>query len=148
MMDDVGYAICDVQGNIFEYVANHYIYETFTAFVPAFLRSDFCRRNWDTPYSRYQIHDAEENLDFILPELSNIQWKKAEKSDQIFDPSAAHWIGFMYRALYLQMGIASAILFQKIPLSQMCAVYLGLHTIAEEDAIQELKKQIQAAPRQ
>lgn len=39
-MTSVEYAICDVQGDIFEHVANHYIYDTFVAFVPAFLHSD------------------------------------------------------------------------------------------------------------
>lgn len=141
-MTSVEYAICNVQGNIFEYVASHYTYDTFVAFVPAYLHSDFCKRQWDTQYSRYQMHTPEENLDFIRPELTNIPWTEAKEDDQVFDNAAAHWIGFMYRALYIQTGVASAMLADKIPLSTMCAVYPGLHTIAEEDAVQELQKQL------
>lgn len=143
-MTGVEYAICDVQGDIFEYVANHYIYDTFVAFVPAFLHSDFCKRQWDTRYSRYQMHTPEENLDFIQPELTNIPWTEAKENDQVFNNAAAHWIGFMYRALYIQTGVASAILAEKIPLSHMCAAYPGLHTIAEEDAVEELRKKLQS----
>ena len=141
-MTSVEYAICNVQGNIFEYVASHYTYDTFVAFVPAYLHSDFCKRQWDTQYSRYQMHTPEENLDFIRPELTDFQWTEAKEDDQVFDNAAAHWTGFMYRALYIQTGVASAILADKIPLSTMCAAYPGLHTIAEEDAVQELQKQL------
>lgn len=141
-MTNVEYAICDVQGDIFEYVANHYIYDTFVAFVPAFLHSDFCKRQWDTRYSRYQMHTPEENLDFIQPELVGISWIESKENDQVFNNAAAHWIGFMYRALYIQTGVASAILAEKIPLSHMCAAYPGLHTVAEEDAIEELRKKL------
>lgn len=141
-MTNVEYAICDVQGDIFEHVANHYIYDTFVAFVPAFLHSDFCKRQWDTRYSRYQMHTPEENLDFIQPELAGISWIESKENDQVFNNAAAHWIGFMYRALYIQTGVASAILAEKIPLSHMCAAYPGLHTVAEEDAIEELRKKL------
>ena len=141
-MTNVEYAICDVQGDIFEYVANHYIYDTFVAFVPAFLHSDFCKRQWDTQYSRYQMHTPEENLDFIQPELAGISWIESKENDQVFNNAAAHWIGFMYRALYIQTGVSSAVLAEKIPLSHMCAAYPGLHTIAEEDAVEELRKKL------
>lgn len=134
-LNDVEYTICDNQGDIFEQAARTYTYDTFTRFVPAFLKSDFCREEWDIRYSPFQYNLVQDNLDFILPELKKkIYIKEAGEYDQIFNPDVAHWLGFTYRQLFLITGISSRKLSSIFPIDEMCAAYPGLHTIDEDMA--------------
>jgi hypothetical protein len=129
-LDHIEYTTCDVFGSIFEYVAVKDTFDSFCRFVPAFLKSDFVRRQWDTEYSRYQYHDAEENLDFAIPEVcSSVALKKAKEDDTVFRREVAYWIGFTYRQLHLFTGLSSAELSSRVTLHDMCNLYPGMHTV-------------------
>ena len=131
MLDDVEYIICKTQGRIYRYIAAHgYDVE---AFSDAYLRSDFCRRAMDTIYSRFQWADEEECLDFITQE---IDLPKMDTTS-VFDPDVAFWIGFTYRQLYIETNRSSRQLCKDIPFGRMCAMYPGMHTIAE-DSVAEI----------
>lgn len=126
------YILCDNQGRIFEHIARTYTYETFLSFVPAFMRSRFCRAWWDVLYSPLQMNLVRDNLDFMLPELkTTMTFRNASDDDQIFNPDAAWWIGFTYRQLQILTGIPSRQIIEKISLEDLCAAYPGLHTISE-----------------
>lgn len=138
-LTDVQYTICSNQGDLFEYLARSYTFDTFTAFVPAFMNSYFCRMQWDTPYSKYQFGLIDENLDLLLPELKKtMAFTPASENDQIFNPDVAHWIGFTYRELQILTKIISRSLIKAVTIDDLCAAYPGLHTISDEMAAERL----------
>lgn len=138
-MTNVGYAISENQGRIFEYIAGKYNFKTFLSFVPVYMSSDFCRTQWDVPYSRFQINLVGENLDFIMPELDRkMVFVEVGQDDKIFDPDAAWWAGFTYRQINLLTGIPSREIIRKVPLDKLCAAYPGLHTISDEISAEQI----------
>lgn len=124
VLDDITYEICETQGNIFEYIADRQY--DMQEFIPKYMMCDWTRRQMDTKYSRYQIREPEECLDFILPEIGNIQ-----KIDGYYDGGAAFWIGFLYRAIYFATKLPSSIIIKKLPLEEMYQLYPGFHTMDE-----------------
>jgi hypothetical protein len=132
-LNHVQWLICETQGNIFEYIAdNGYDMQIF---VEKYMQSDFTARNMDTRYSRYQLHDPEESLDFVFKEIGEIP-----KADGYFIGSIAYWMGYIYRALYIVTGISSKELVHKLPFSQMIKMYPGYHTM---DEIMQLERMIE-----
>ena len=128
--DTIELKICQNQGCLYRFVANlGYNIEEFSN---AYLASDFCKRAMDTTYSRYQLHDEQEILDFLMPE---IQDKCSMLPDgELFNLDVAYWIGFTYRQLYYETDIFSKELAEKFTFSDICKTYSGLHTIDEEMA--------------
>ena len=123
----INYDICETQADIFEYAASQY---DFNNFVSLYMKSDFCKRAFDTSYSRFQLETVLECMDFILPEIGN-QLKTVDLQNKI-PKDVANWIGFIYRALYIRTNIPSAILLEKVSLDSLYRYYPGLHTIDEE----------------
>lgn len=138
-LTDVQTAICSNQGSLFEYIARIYTFDTFVKFVPDFMNSNFCRIQWDVPYSRYQFDLIDENLDFLMPELKQVmQFVPASADDRIFEPGTANWIGFTYRQLQILTTIPSRQLVNTITLDDLCSAYPGLHTVNDEMSAQWL----------
>lgn len=129
-MNKVETMICRTQADIFVYMSKlGYNMEIFST---AYMNSEWTRRAMDTKYSRFQIREPEECLDFILPEIENLLTKYSD--DIIFNPDIAEWIGFTYRQLYIETQIPSEKLIKIISFRAMCAYYPGLHTVDEEMA--------------
>ena len=128
-MDEIGYNICRTQGEIYERMANNGY--DIRIFSEHYLRSDFCRRAFDTIYSRFQYADDLECLDFILPEIGD---KCRKTKDFLLSADIAYWIGFTYRQLYVETNIPSSELVEKIPFDVMLRYYPGLHTVDENMA--------------
>lgn len=123
------YGICQNQARLYEYVARKgFDMEWFSE---EYLRSSFCKRAFDTVYSRFQTADEQECLDFIIPELKTI---KMLDKEYMLDPDVAYWIGFTYRQLYIETEVPSSKLVEKVDFTTMCRYYPGLHTVDEEMA--------------
>lgn len=129
-MNNVDYNICNTQGKIYEYAAK--LGYDLSVFSSLYLKSDFCRRAFDTIYSRFQYHDEEESWDFLYPEIKDRLTVYGEGKS--FDGGVAYWIGFTYRQLYIEGGISSAELADGIDFNTMCNYYPGLHTVDEDMA--------------
>ena len=127
----VDYDICMTQSRIYRYAAQKGF--DMKRFSEAFLCSDFCKRAFDTIYSRFQVADVLECMDFVEPEIEK---DMGPSEDGFFDEDVAAWIGFTYRQLYMETGICSADLSKKVGFEVMCGYYPGLHTIAVEEASQ------------
>jgi len=122
-------SICQNQGRLYEFAANAgYDLECFSN---AYLQSNFCKRAMDTVYSRFQLHDEQEILDFLLPEIKS---KCLVVEQKKFNPDTAYWIGFTYRQLYYETGRTSKELAELFLFSDLCKSYSGLHTVDEEMA--------------
>ena len=123
------YGICKNQARLYRFVARKGV--DMEWFSENYLRSSFCKRAFDTIYSRFQTADELECLDFIMPELGA---PKMMENGYMFEPDVAEWIGFTYRQLYIETEIPSANLVEKADFATMCRYYPGLHTIDEEMA--------------
>ena len=111
-MLDNDITLCEAQAQLFEYAASQgYDVESFAL---AFLSSDFCRRAFDTIYSRFHCADAEECEDFYLPEIEEKLTKSSKRENNV-----AYEIGFLYRLLYIFTSIPSAELVCIIPFDTM-----------------------------
>lgn len=154
MVDGIDYKICQTQGRIYELIAdNGYDVPLFSSL---FLQSDFCRRSFDTIYSRFQLADELECMDFIIPEIQDrfpgiksnpiytdggahiaddvpIEYFR-KYPDTCFSPDVAYWIGFTYRQLYIETGTYSSELAERLSFGAMCRYYPGLHTVDEDMA--------------
>ena len=135
-MNHIDYEICDNQGRIYEYMAR--VGYDMQIFSDLYLGSDFCKRAFDTTYSRFQYADEMECLDFLMPEIGE-RCLYMDK-DIMFSPDVAKWIGFTYRQLYIATGIASAKLKNLVPFLSMCNYYPGLHTVDEDVAAEIICK--------
>ena len=130
MLEGIYYDICMTQSHIYRYIAQcGYDVKRFS---DAFLLSDFCRRAFDTIYSRFQLEDVLECMDFIAPEISSDLIMN--RDNVIFDEDVAAWIGFTYRQLYIETKVNSSNLVGKVSFRTLCNYYAGLHTIDLEDA--------------
>ena len=127
-MDWVLEVICNTQGSIYKYAANHKY--DMGKFSESYLSSSFCERAMDSDYSRFQFSNAEECLDFIIPEIGDME----NSWEFYFDPNVAYWIGWTYRHVASSAGIPSNELVKVLPFNAMCAYYPGLHTISEDQA--------------
>lgn len=123
--DRVEMNICETQAMLYEAAAR--IGYDLKSFSEYFLNSEFCSRSMDTSYSRYQMADPGEIMDFL--DMDSVR-----KTNICQSKGEAYWIGFMYRYLYYCLGKTSRQLMQEYPFRLMCRVYPGLHTLDEEMA--------------
>lgn len=133
ILNNVDYDICETQQNIFEYAVQAGY--DLKSFAEAYLGSSFCRRAFDTLYSRFQIADAEECADFFMPEIEKQLVKSTSKCD--YD-SVAGDVGFMYRLLYIKTGIPSKELLKIIPFEDMAKKALNFDHYGFEESADEL----------
>lgn len=125
MLDDMQARICQTQADLYEWAADEGY--QFPAFSDIYLRSDFCKRAMDTTYSRFQLREPLEHLDFLIPE--NPQLNSCKSDEAKFDGAEAYWIGYIYRALYYETGKESKVLSYDYPFEKLLARYMALHTI-------------------
>ena len=88
----------------------------------------------DAVYSHFQLADAEECLDFILPEIEIRSLPEPVYRDQV-----AYWIGFMYRYLFFSLQIPSDRLADALSFQVMTVYYPGLHTVDEDMAVEIIR---------
>lgn len=139
---DVEMIICERHGELFEYIAKKYTYQSFLSFARLFMMSDFCRRAWDAKYSRYQFHDPEENMDFFMKEIDKDSLAEAKDGDEQMNASVAAWIGFAYRSLCIVSKLPSREIYKRLPVEKMIALYPGMHTLDEYMAAEIILQEI------
>ena len=130
MLDNIQYDICKTQGNLYEWAANEGL--RFPEFSNAYMKSDFCHRSMDTEYSRFQLREPEEHIDFLVMEIPTLLQQKY--NNEYFSGDVAFWIGFTYRQLWFETGMTSKEIVEKYPFDRMLACYPGLHTLDEDMA--------------
>ena len=118
-MNLTDFYICETQGDIYVYMAKKGY--DMNIFSDNYLKSDFCRREFDTEYSRYQDELPNECADFYMPEISDKLVRYPFGC--CFDLEEAEWIGFAYRQLYLETGIYSSELADIVPFEEMREYY-------------------------
>lgn len=126
--------IANTQGRIYRMMAREgYDMEVFSR---EFLRSDFCRREFDVSYSRFQINDEEESADFFLPEIGDRLVKY--ENGVVFDTEIADWIGWSYRYLVSEIDISSSELEKAIPFQEMYGLWISFHTVDDSYLVDQV----------
>ncbi|MDE6678445.1 MAG: hypothetical protein K2K02_05330 [Ruminococcus sp.] len=129
-LSSLDYEICHTQEKIYKYMVEQgYNLKDFS---DAYLSCDFCKKNMDTIYSRFQIEFPDECADFYMPEIGN----KLSKTTGKYDYFAGE-IGFMYRLLYVETSIPSAELVKRIPFDKLAEMahtfeHYGYEEIADD----------------
>lgn len=123
--------ICNTQGELYEWAALRGY--KFPEFSDIYLKSDFCKHSMDTIYSRFQIREPEEHIDFLFSEHPELESCKSIDGI-IYDSEVAYWIGYTYRHMHFISGIQSTELCKLLPFIQMEQWYPGLHTVDEDEA--------------
>ena len=134
MIDKIQYSICRTQGDLYEWAANNKF--MFPEFSDIYMNSDFCRRTMDTNYSRFQLREPEEHMDFLI--IKNPEILEHKYTDKHFRNDVAYWIGFTYRHIWFETKMPSKEIVTRYPFKKMCAWYPGLHTLDEEDSIDRI----------
>ncbi len=124
---------CKTQGRIYEQAA--YDGCDIKKFSDKYLSSRFCKNRIETPYSSFQMEDAQTCLEFIYPE---IQISPNPGSETIFDPDIAYWIGYTYHQLYCETGIYGYKLRKLVPFEKLLLNYPAHHTLDEFYSIEKL----------
>ena len=62
------------------------------------------------------------------------------KSVQQYSEDLACWVGSIYRLLHIKTGLPSSVIADRIPFKDMAVAYLGMHTIDDELALDNLIK--------
>lgn len=130
---EIDRAICCTTGKL--YVMANEMGFNVEKFSDMFLSSHFCERSFDTEYSRFQTEDEDVSMDYLLREITPAK----ESGDMMMIEDAAFWIGYMYRRLYIDLGIPSRIIKEMVPFSYMQAKYYGLSTIDDEEAVEVIR---------
>lgn len=127
------YFICENQGDLFN-LAQKMGFDD-DDFIKEYMNSVFCQREMDAPYSVFQMGEPEDVMDYTLKEIT------PRKNLQHYNTNAIQWIGYMYRYMHIRTGIDSSVLYEKLPLKDMLAYYIGMHTQDDEYFLDILKEQ-------
>ena len=96
----INYDICDTVGEIYKLAREgHYDLESFS---DLFLKSSFCKREFDTFYSCFQM-DEDASMYYIEKEIRT----KLIKNTNDISEDETYWVGFMYRYIHIYAGIDS-----------------------------------------
>jgi len=132
-LDDEHRFICKQQQELFEYVQEQGA--DVREFAEAFLKSDFCNRSLDRPYSVDQYADIMNWLEFL--EWENIIVEPILRQQWPVSFQIAGWLGFTYRQLQIETGLHSRDLWEQVPIDKLIRAWPGLHTV-DEDMVAEI----------
>ena len=134
-MDDIKYDICRTQGEIFAYMAKKR-YDV-VCFAEQYFSSEFCKRAFDTSYSRFQLETPQECADFFLPQIKN----NLRFTNKYQDKEEAFYIGFVYRYLYFVTNLPSSELFARVPIDRVKGYYIVSNLRTEDFVVEDLCKE-------
>lgn len=134
--------ICKQQQELFEYAQKKGA--DVRAFAEAFMKSNFCNRSLDKPYSVDQYADILNWLEFL--EWENILVRPTLRQQHI-SSRVAGWVGFTYRQLQIETGLQSRELWEKVPMDRIIIAWPGLHTVDEDMAAEIIMEDFHLTPK-
>ena len=120
--------ICCQQRELYEYAQQEGA-DVFT-FSNRFLRSTFCNRSLDQPYSVDQFADVVNWVEFLAKEGCFIEKADATKAEVTLEE--AGWLGFTYRKLHFATDLPSSRLAELVPPERLLRSFHGLTSCDEE----------------
>lgn len=141
-LDNIHRYICKQQEELFEYVQKQNA--DVVAFAEAFMKSNFCNRSLDKPYSVDQHADIINWLELLKCEkitLQPVPWQQRPLPINV-----AGWIGFTYRQLQIETGLQSRELWEKVPIDRLIRAWPSLHTVDEDMAAEIIMEDFHLIP--
>ncbi len=135
MLSSFQTSLCDMQGRLFV-MSGEKGYDS-ESFIKAFMKSDIAR-DIDSEFNFMQWSGKEYIMERIEDEL-----KDRLQSGIVYDEEVLFWIGYVYRYWQFYTGENSKTILKQAPVSRMCVLYLGYHTLSVELAIEKLKERNQ-----
>jgi len=107
------------------------------AFVRAFMTSSVAA-DLDAPFDRLQWAGERYLLDEVV-ETSGLRIADVSRVPEV-SAEALFWAGYLYRYWHFVTGETSADIYGQAPLEVLLDVYPGMHALAPEMAIEDLKR--------
>ena len=129
--DTVIRLIAETQGEIYQ-LAYDLGYDV-EEFSKEYLKSDFCKYEMDSIYSKYQTEFANECLDLVIYEFEQKNINIAKRTEDIhYSPN---WIGMMYRYLFFSLKTLSYNLPKKVPFAELAEICIDLEECTIEECV-------------
>lgn len=132
-----GDAISDLQQIVFE-EATRYKYElNFENFVKGYMQSKY-RRRLDNGNTRIANMTWDELMSYLERDEKHLFQLGVTNIDRL----QAGWIGRLYSLLQIETNKSSEDIYEKFPLEKMQQLFIPLHTVAEQIAVDKMIKML------
>lgn len=126
--------IADLQEALFQEITRYKYEIDYEKFVRGYMNCSY-RELLDRGNARVANMTWDELLCYLERDCSNIIISGNTHIDRL----QSGWIGRMYSLLQYRKGISSSELYNKIPLNRMKTLFIPLHTVAEDIALDKLE---------
>lgn len=127
--------IADLQEALFQEITRYEHEIDYEKFVKGYMHCRY-RKLLDKGNARVANMTWDELLSYLERDYSNI----IICGDTNIDRLQSGWIGRMYSLLQYKKGISSEELYDKLPLDRIRTLFVPLHTVAEDVALEKLDK--------
>lgn len=127
--------IADLQEALFQEITRYEHEIDYEKFVKGYMHCRY-RKLLDKGNARVANMTWDELLSYLERDYSNI----IIRGDTNIDRLQSGWIGRMYSLLQYKKGISSEELYDKLPLDRIRTLFVPLHTVAEDVALEKLDK--------
>lgn len=127
--------IADLQEALFQEITRYKNEIDYEKFVKGYMNCKY-RKLLDKGNARVANMTWDELLSYLERDYGNI----IISGDTNIDRLQSGWIGRMYSLLQYKKGIPSEELYDKLPLDRIRTLFVPLHTVADEIALEKLDK--------
>jgi hypothetical protein len=132
MLSELQLQLCDIQGRLFELSLTKNLDSA--NFITLYMKSRTAA-DYGLKYNRFQWAGEE----YLLEELMD-EFKEKMTVGEMYSKDELFWIGYTYSYWHILTGESSKNILKQAPAKLMKKAYLGLHTVAMELAIEDLKE--------
>lgn len=125
--------ITELQEELFEGIAQYKYELDYEIFVSGFMKCKY-RRLLDKCNPRVANMPYDELLSYLEKDCSELFVKGKTPVDSLM----SGWIGRMYSLLQYEMCISSGELYDRLPLERIMVLFVPLHTVGEDTALEKL----------
>ncbi|MBQ8518015.1 MAG: hypothetical protein IJ455_00225 [Agathobacter sp.] len=127
--------ISDLQETLFQEITRYKYEIDYEKFVEGYMECKY-RQLLDKGNARIANMTWDELLSYIERDCKGI----IVKGDTNIDRLQSGWIGRMYSLLQYKKNITSDVLYDRLPLEKMKTLFVPLHTVAEDVALDKIEK--------
>ena len=127
--------ISDLQEALFQEITRYRYEIDYERFVEGYMKCKY-RQLLDKGNPRVANMTWDELLSYIEKDCNSI----IVRGDTNIDRLQSGWIGRMYSLLQYKKNITSELLYTKLPLERMKTLFVPLHTVSEDVALEKIEK--------
>lgn len=127
--------ISDLQEALFQEITRYKYEIDYERFVEGYMQCKY-RQLLDKGNTRVANMTCDELLSYIEKDCKSIIVRGNTNIDRL----QSGWIGRMYSLLQYKKNITSELLYDKLPLERMKTLFVPLHTVSEDIAIEKIER--------